>query len=193
MRWPSVPSWNTPPAGRLKFDSPGHLCPEYLEPFAFRRLSAEQESPWVFSFAAELERAEILKPQSVRCVGSRISPFFQPIQILGCDLALSATFKEMIVKRGRELNPFDFRHRSSFSDRRFCESSCTIIRGETVILQEKRLTSLVNCQATLAEAIELDLRRSSLRGFPLFAFAQWAPSNAPGDRLDRRIASFPAP
>src|SRR6266540_346586 len=98
------------------------------ELLSFRRLSAKQEGLRIPSFAADLERTEILPPEPVRSLRFRLTPPLQSIEVLDRDLALAQAVEQVVAEGGGQVGPLDLRHhspkvmRASSSLSRFCSA-----------------------------------------------------------------------
>src|SRR5437867_880827 len=95
---------------------------------ALRRLSAKQEGLRIPSFAADLERTEILPPEPVRSLRFRLSPPLESIEVLDRDLSLAQAVEQVVAEGGGQVGPLDLRHhspkvmRASSSLSRFCSA-----------------------------------------------------------------------
>lgn len=86
---------------------PGHRVLEFLSPCW---LTSEQESLRIPAFAANLERAEILVPRTLRRVRFRFPPLLQAIEVFCGDLALAQPLEQVIAERSGQAGPLNLRH-----------------------------------------------------------------------------------
>lgn len=62
------------------------------------------------SFAADLERTEVLIPWPIGGIRLRLPPLLQAIEVFRRDLALAQPFKQVVANRDRQPGPLNFRH-----------------------------------------------------------------------------------
>jgi hypothetical protein len=74
-------------------------------------LACEKKSLWIFTLAAELERAEVLKPRALRNDWARLDPETEQVEIFQADVAFVHALNQMSADGGRKPRPgFDARH-----------------------------------------------------------------------------------
>src|SRR6185437_5866921 len=94
------------------------------------------ETFWDTSFSADLERSEVLIPESIRRFWVCLAPLLQAVQIGEENLAFNGSVEKMIAQCRGQILPFDLRHLVSedhacqlffrfFHDRRIARSSHT--------------------------------------------------------------------
>jgi hypothetical protein len=81
-----------------------------LQFFPLGRVPFKKKSLGIFSAPADLERAEILKPITIRGVRLRFTPKLQLIEVFGSDLTITKSVQEMITQSRRKLAPLDLWH-----------------------------------------------------------------------------------
>ena len=70
------------------------------ELLASRRLTPQEKGLGKLSLSADLERAEILEPESLRRLGLRLSPQLELVEIVDRDLPVAESVEQMISKGG---------------------------------------------------------------------------------------------
>jgi hypothetical protein len=73
-----------------------------LELLSFRDLAWQEKRFEIASFAAQLERSEILVPEAFRNIRFRLNPQAELVQVIEADLTVAHAIDKMIADRGRQ-------------------------------------------------------------------------------------------
>src|SRR5438552_2201623 len=75
-------------------------------------LPFQQEGFGEPAFTANLEGSKVFVPKSIRCLGLRLSPDFQLVQIFDSDLPIVQTVEEVLAKSSWKILPLNLGHHS---------------------------------------------------------------------------------